>query len=64
MRTGSVSETARECFCHRNTVLNRIKAFGELTSLDLNVPGDLALAYLFVEKTGGSLVAEGASGSV
>jgi hypothetical protein len=64
MRTGSVSETARECFCHRNTVLNRIKAFGELTSLDLNVPGDLALAYLFVEKAGGSLVAEGAFGSV
>ncbi|WP_026545536.1 helix-turn-helix domain-containing protein, partial [Arthrobacter sp. 35/47] len=30
-RTGSVSETAAELYCHRNTVLNRLARFSQLT---------------------------------
>ncbi|WPU09627.1 helix-turn-helix domain-containing protein [Pseudarthrobacter oxydans] len=42
LRTGSVSETAGELYCHRNTVLNRLARFGQLTSFDPANPQDAA----------------------
>ncbi|MFF1253866.1 PucR family transcriptional regulator [Pseudarthrobacter sp. NPDC058329] len=42
LRSGSVSETAGELYCHRNTVLNRLARFGELTSFDPANPQDAA----------------------
>ncbi|WP_441414887.1 helix-turn-helix domain-containing protein [Arthrobacter sp. 2MCAF14] len=44
--TGSLVETARKLFCHRNTVVNRLAAFERYTGLDLQNPTDLALAVL------------------
>jgi hypothetical protein len=38
LSTGSVSGTAAGLYCHRNTVVNRLRAFRELTGLDLSVP--------------------------
>lgn len=40
--TGSISETSATLFAHRNTVLNRLRRFGELTGLDLKVPNEAA----------------------
>jgi hypothetical protein len=45
-RTGSVKDTASSLFCHRNTVINRLRSFQELTGLDVTVPKDMALALL------------------
>lgn len=42
LKTGSISETSRLQFAHRNTVLNRLRRFGELTGIDLRVPTDAA----------------------
>jgi hypothetical protein len=42
MATGSVTETAGALFCHRNTVLNRLARFHELTGVDLTVPEQAA----------------------
>lgn len=44
--TGSLVETARKLFCHRNTVVNRLAAFERYTGLDLQNPTDLSLAVL------------------
>jgi hypothetical protein len=38
LATGSVTETARAGFCHRNTVQNRLRRCHELTGLDPLVP--------------------------
>lgn len=38
IRTGSITTTAKELFTHRNTVLNRLKKFSDLTGLDLRIP--------------------------
>lgn len=46
LATGDIQETAQSSYCHRNTVLNRIRTFEEVTLLDLRLPKDLALAYL------------------
>ncbi len=46
LRSGSIAATAGELFCHRNTILNRINRFRELTGLDLTVPVDAARAYV------------------
>lgn len=43
LETGSVSTTAARTFTHRNTVLNRLRRFTELTHLRLDVPIDAAL---------------------
>jgi hypothetical protein len=40
--TGSVTETAAALYCHRNTILNRLSRFHELTGVDLNVPAQAA----------------------
>jgi hypothetical protein len=42
LRSGSVSETAGELYCHRNTVLNRLARFGQLTGFDPANPQDAA----------------------
>ncbi|WP_051427307.1 helix-turn-helix domain-containing protein [Arthrobacter sp. H20] len=49
--SGSVSDTAKELFCHRNTVLNRLSRFEQLTGFDPNKPVDAAavLAALSVQ---------------
>lgn len=38
LRIGSVSAAAEELYCHRNTILNRLRRFREITGLDLTVP--------------------------
>lgn len=42
LATGSISETSRALYAHRNTVLNRLRRFGELTGIDLKVPAEAA----------------------
>ncbi|WP_197494157.1 PucR family transcriptional regulator, partial [Rhodococcus sp. EPR-134] len=44
LRTGSLIETAAALYCHRNTILNRLKRIEELTGLDMTKPLDAALA--------------------
>ncbi|GAA1013161.1 PucR family transcriptional regulator [Nocardiopsis tropica] len=46
--TGSVSVTAAREFCHRNTVLNRLTRFRELTGLDVTLPRQSALAVVLL----------------
>jgi hypothetical protein len=43
---GSPSATARALYRHRNTVLNHLRRFEELTGLDLSRPSDAATAVL------------------
>ncbi|WP_249124097.1 PucR family transcriptional regulator [Saccharopolyspora erythraea] len=38
LRSGSISTVANEIFCHRNTVLNRLHRFTELTGHDITRP--------------------------
>lgn len=42
LRTGSVKTTAEELFCHRNTVINRLRAFSDATGYDPTLPLDAA----------------------
>lgn len=44
--SGSVTATARSLFRHRNTVLNHLRRFEELTGLDLSRPRDTATTVL------------------
>jgi hypothetical protein len=44
--SGSVTSTARALFRHRNTVLNHLRRFEELTGLDLSRPRDAATTML------------------
>ncbi|MEZ0494157.1 PucR family transcriptional regulator [Kineococcus sp. TBRC 1896] len=46
--TGSVALTADRAFCHRNTVLNRLRRLTECTGLDVTVPGQCAVLLLAV----------------
>jgi DNA-binding PucR family transcriptional regulator len=43
---GSPTTTARTLYRHRNTVLNHLRRFEELTGLDLSRPADAATAVL------------------
>ncbi|WP_192476715.1 PucR family transcriptional regulator [Arthrobacter sp. AET 35A] len=49
--SGSVSDTAKELYCHRNTVLNRLARFEQLTGFSPNRPVDAAavLAVLSIQ---------------
>lgn len=38
LRSGSVQEAASAAFCHRNTLMNRLRRFRELTGVDVTVP--------------------------
>jgi len=40
--TGNVTVTSEQLFCHRNTILNRLNRFQELTGIDLAVPAKTA----------------------
>lgn len=42
-RSGSASEAAAELYCHRNTVLNRLARFNQLTGFDPAYPQDAAM---------------------
>jgi len=42
LSTGNVTATAQELFCHRNTILNRLTRFQDLTGIDLTVPEQAA----------------------
>ncbi|MDI2027524.1 helix-turn-helix domain-containing protein [Saccharopolyspora sp. TS4A08] len=43
LRTGSAGAVAAELYCHRNTVLNRLRRIAELTGCDLTRPEQAAL---------------------
>lgn len=42
LETGSVSVSAQLLFCHRNTLMNRLRRFASLTGIDLSVPAQAA----------------------
>lgn len=42
LRTGNISVSAAELFCHRNTLGNRLRRFAEVTGVDPMVPSDAA----------------------
>jgi hypothetical protein len=44
--SGSVAETARRLYCHRNTVLNRLNRFRSLTGYDPALPDDSAVVLV------------------
>ncbi|WP_232374895.1 helix-turn-helix domain-containing protein [Mycolicibacterium mengxianglii] len=44
--SGSVSDTAASLYCHRNTVMNRIRRFEEATGIGLRSPRSLAMVQL------------------
>ncbi|WP_234711862.1 PucR family transcriptional regulator [Mycolicibacterium setense] len=44
--SGSVSTTAATLYCHRNTVLNRIRRFEEVTGISLRTPRAQAMVQL------------------
>ncbi|WP_141287027.1 helix-turn-helix domain-containing protein, partial [Pseudonocardia saturnea] len=46
--SGSISTVAAQLYCHRNTVLNRLRRFAVLTGLDLTRPRDAALAVVLL----------------
>jgi hypothetical protein len=46
LRSGSVGAVASELFCHRNTVLNRLRRFAELTGCDITRPDHAALTLV------------------
>ncbi|MEE2054482.1 helix-turn-helix domain-containing protein [Nocardiopsis tropica] len=49
LERGSVSEATHALYCHRNTVLNRLRRFEELTGRNPARPGDGALVLLSLE---------------
>jgi len=42
LSTGNITTTAQALFCHRNTILNRLHRFQDLTGIDLAVPSQAA----------------------
>jgi hypothetical protein len=44
--SGAVGEVAAELYCHRNTVLNRLRRFTELTGRDVTVPSQAVAVLL------------------
>lgn len=50
--TGSVKHTAEAGFVHRNTVVNRLRAFHDLTGMDPTVPRDAARALIALSGAG------------
>jgi PucR C-terminal helix-turn-helix domain len=54
LATGSVATTASALYCHRNTVMTRMRRFRELTGLDLTIPREAALATVLLASEGHS----------
>ncbi|WP_334122024.1 helix-turn-helix domain-containing protein [Glutamicibacter sp.] len=50
LQTGSLVETSKRLFYHRNTIVNRLNAFERHTGLDLKSPRDLAIAVLILSE--------------
>lgn len=46
--TGSITETARQLYCHRNTVINRLAKVSSSTRLDPSVPRDAGALRLLL----------------
>ncbi len=46
LSNGSITETAEQLYCHRNTILNRLKRFKDLSGIDLMKPADAARAVV------------------
>ncbi|GAB3261965.1 CdaR family protein [Arthrobacter pigmenti] len=42
LATGSVAESSRRLFCHRNTVMNRLRRFADLADIDVMIPEQAA----------------------
>jgi hypothetical protein len=42
LATGSIAASAESLFCHRNTLMNRLRRFEEITGLDATVPQQAA----------------------
>ncbi len=59
--TGSIAETARVLYCHRNTVLNRLNRFTELTGYRATSPAEAA-TVLFALRCARSRADQGLSG--
>lgn len=57
--SGSVGEVAVRLYCHRNTVLNRLRRFTELTGRDVTVPADSATVLLALHSLGQGLPPDG-----
>lgn len=51
---GSIKRTAELLFCHRNTVVNRLRTFRAATGLDATTPRDAALALVALASMAGS----------
>ncbi len=49
MEVGSTTEAARRLYCHRNTVLNRLRRLEQVTSRKLDEPRDVVLLALALE---------------
>jgi hypothetical protein len=45
-RSGSITKTASQLYCHRNTVLTRLRRLEALTGHDITVPADATLLLL------------------
>lgn len=58
---GSVGNTAAALYCHRNTLLNRLARFRDLTGRDIRSPADAAVVMLALEACE-QLAGEAASG--
>ncbi len=48
--SGSIKVTSAVMECHRNTVVNRLRTFQELTGLDMTVPTQAALAVVLLSR--------------
>lgn len=49
LRVGSVTEISRTMFCHRNTVINRLRRFADSTGLDVSQPLGASAAHFALE---------------
>jgi hypothetical protein len=62
-RTGSVKATASRLRCHRNTVVNRLASFRDLTGLDIAVPIQAATALVVLAQKPAVLTSSFRSGA-
>ena len=51
LASGSIKLTSEEIQCHRNTVVNRLRLFQDLTGLDVTVPNQAALAVVLLARS-------------
>ncbi|HJE58080.1 MAG TPA: helix-turn-helix domain-containing protein [Nocardiopsis listeri] len=56
--TGSITDVSQKMFCHRNTVINRLRRFTNATGLDVSKPMDASAAHLALRDHQAPLAAE------